>query len=201
MADVTLTPADFKLFAVEDFAPRMESLKTILRPRLTAIATRLVDSVSEITGHAMYVHVARHARRTVNPPPETWAAFASAARGYKVLPHFALCVSRAGIGARVVLKDEAIHARNRLATSLPRKAKALSVTLSAAGVQDYDRWDHVHRPTDALTAESLRTVASRAALKTGHVDLGVGFDRWPGDAAVLAAFKSLLPVYALAHKK
>lgn len=36
----------------------------------------------------MYVHVAKHARRTINPPKDTWVALANNARGYKMLPHF-----------------------------------------------------------------------------------------------------------------
>ncbi len=201
MADVTLTPGDFKVFAIEGFAPRMEALKTSLRPKLTALAGRLVDQVGELTGHTLYVHVAKHARRTVNPPPETWAAFASASRGYKKLPHFALCVSRAGVAARVVLKDEALQARTRLATALPRRAKSLAPPLAAAGVRDYTGWDHVHPPTEAVTAEALKALAQHATLKTGKFDVGVGFAKWPGDEAILAAFRALLPIYALAHKK
>src|SRR5690625_4597306 len=41
-------------------------------------------------GNEMYTHIARHARRTVNPPDDTWVAFSSSKRGYKMLPHFQL---------------------------------------------------------------------------------------------------------------
>ena len=30
----------------------------------------------------------KHARRTINPPKDTWVAFANNNRGYKMLPHF-----------------------------------------------------------------------------------------------------------------
>ena len=66
----------------------------------------------DLAGRPVYVHVAKHARRTVNPPPETWAAFSHEARGYKKTPHFALAVSRHGVHARLVLNGE------RLATTL-----------------------------------------------------------------------------------
>ncbi len=36
----------------------------------------------------MYLHIARHARRTVNPPKDTWSAYAHNKRGYKKHPHF-----------------------------------------------------------------------------------------------------------------
>ncbi|MDI1744347.1 DUF1054 family protein, partial [Staphylococcus aureus] len=40
------------------------------------------------TGETFYPHVAKHARRSVNPPKDTWVAFATNKRGYKMLPHF-----------------------------------------------------------------------------------------------------------------
>jgi len=39
-------------------------------------------------GNEVYLHIARHARRTVNPPNDTWLAIADNKRGYKQHPHF-----------------------------------------------------------------------------------------------------------------
>ena len=36
----------------------------------------------------MFPHVAKHARRTVNPPDDTWVAWSDNKRGYKSQPHF-----------------------------------------------------------------------------------------------------------------
>src|SRR5699024_11811796 len=44
--------------------------------------------VQALVGSGMYVHIAKHARRTVNPPNDTWIAFAGNKRGYKNHPHF-----------------------------------------------------------------------------------------------------------------
>lgn len=200
---VTLTRKDFEVFSIEGFAPRMEALKAVLRPHLVSIAERLAPSVSELAGHAMYVHVAKHARRTVNPPAESWAAFASQPRGYKKLPHFALCVSKAGAHARVVLKDEALEARARLVRNLkPKKLRELSPALAKAHARDYSRWDAVTLP-DALTddAAGLKTAAAHAALKTGHFDVGVFLGAKPTDADVLDAFRALKGVYLLAVER
>jgi uncharacterized protein YktB (UPF0637 family) len=38
----------------------------------------------------MYLHIARHARRKVNPPNDTWLAICHDKRGYKKHPHFQL---------------------------------------------------------------------------------------------------------------
>ena len=40
------------------------------------------------TGDEFFPHVAKHARRTVNPPKDSWVAFAPYKRGYKAFPHF-----------------------------------------------------------------------------------------------------------------
>ena len=45
-------------------------------------------------GGETFAHVARHARRTVNPPDDTWVAFGPDARGYKKHCHFKVAVSR-----------------------------------------------------------------------------------------------------------
>ena len=202
MKDPTLTKKDFATFAIEGFAPRMEVIKSTLRPKLVAIAERIVPQVSELTGTPMFVHVAKHARRTVNPPPETWAAFAHEARGYKKLPHFALAVSTQGIHARLVLKDEAIEARARLSKALTKKASALAPTLSAAHARNFFHWDCATLPDELeATPDGLKEMARKAALKTGVFDLGIHLGPWKDDATIIEGFRALLPVYSLAVAK
>lgn len=187
---------------LDGFAPRMEAIKSTLRPKLTAVAEALCPAVSELAGRAMYVHVAKHARRTVNAPAETWAAFAHAPRGYKKLPHFALAVSKHGVHARLVLKDEAVEARARLVKALPRKQKALADALAKAGVRGYAGWDHDTLP-DVWSADTAGLVeaARVAGLKTGVFDVGVYVGAWKGPEPVLEAFRALQPLFALAVAK
>lgn len=89
MANFTgFTQKDFDVFKIEGLDERMEQLRGRLSPKLEAIATDLEPTASSLTGDEMFVHVAKHARRTKNPPNDTWAALASSKRGYKKLPHF-----------------------------------------------------------------------------------------------------------------
>lgn len=202
MAPPELTEADFQVFAIEGFAPRMEAFQSTLRPRLVALGEHLAPALAAQVGHPLYVHVARHARRTVHPPPESWCAFAPVARGYKAVAHLAVCVSRGGTHARVVLKDEALAPRIRLAASLDKDARKLARALHALGARDYARWD----PSGALppvvddSAAALRAVAAHGALKTGSFSLGVAFEGWPGQPALLEAFAALEDVYLRALK-
>jgi uncharacterized protein YktB (UPF0637 family) len=202
MKAITLTRTEFDVFTIDGFAPRMDALKTTLRPRLTALAQHLCPRVTEIAGHPMFVHVAKHARRTVNAPDETWAAFAHASRGYKKLPHFALAVSRHGVHARLVLKDEAIEARTRLSKALSTRLSKLSPMLARAQVRNYEHWGCENLPEVLSTkTEPLREMARVTALKTGVFDAGVLIGSWKGDDAVIEAFEALMPLYSLAISK
>ncbi|WP_413379968.1 YktB family protein [Alkalihalobacillus sp. 1P02AB] len=80
--------ADFNVFNIKGLEERMNALKSNIRPKFEAIATEMEPTLSSLTGDEMFTHIAKHARRTVNPPNDTWVAFASSKRGYKMLPHF-----------------------------------------------------------------------------------------------------------------
>ncbi|WP_027963058.1 YktB family protein [Halalkalibacillus halophilus] len=79
---------DFDVFHIDGLDERMDALRSRVSPKLEAIANAVEPNISALAGDEMYVHVAKHARRTKNPPDDTWAALASSKRGYKKLPHF-----------------------------------------------------------------------------------------------------------------
>ena len=87
-------PDDFKVFDIKEFTARMAAILTRIRPKLTSIGEDLAPKLSAIVDCPLYVHVAKHARRTVNPPDDTWAAFGGNRRGYKKDVHFKFAVSR-----------------------------------------------------------------------------------------------------------
>ncbi|WP_059169997.1 YktB family protein [Bacillus sp. FJAT-27445] len=82
------THDDFNIFSIDGLEARMEALIENIRPKLTYLGNRYAPVLAEMTGEEMFAHVAKHARRTKNPPNDTWVAFASNPRGYKMLPHF-----------------------------------------------------------------------------------------------------------------
>src|ERR1051326_141322 len=88
------TAQDFKVFDIQGFNERMAAILTRIRPKLTSIGEELAPRVSELVDVPLFVHVAKHARRTVNPPDDTWAALGANARGYKKDVHFKVAVSR-----------------------------------------------------------------------------------------------------------
>ncbi len=79
---------DFATFNIDGLSERMEAIQTRIQPKFKEIGTVLTDDVSAMAGSEMHLHIARHARRTVNPPNDTWMAIAGNKRGYKKHPHF-----------------------------------------------------------------------------------------------------------------
>ncbi len=94
MSSSAFSAADFKVFEAKGFQPRMQEIRARIRPKLEALGHSLAPAIQRTTGEATFAHVAKHARRTVNPPDDTWVAFAGDPRGYKKHPHFKVAVSR-----------------------------------------------------------------------------------------------------------
>lgn len=82
------TEEDFTVFEIEGLEARMQALKTRVSPKFEEIGKALVPDLSAHYGEEFYAHVAKHARRTTNPPNDSWVSFATNPRGYKMLPHF-----------------------------------------------------------------------------------------------------------------
>lgn len=82
------TQSDFDVFNIDGLEARMDAINKQIRPKLEEFGTYFAPTLSVLTGDEMIAHVAKHARRTVNPPKDTWVAFANNRRGYKMLPHF-----------------------------------------------------------------------------------------------------------------
>lgn len=88
MTTINWTNKDFEVFEIDGLEQRMEALSTIVRPKFQILGEKFSNFFSVNTGDEFFPHIAKHARRTVNPPKDSWVAFAPYKRGYKSLPHF-----------------------------------------------------------------------------------------------------------------
>ncbi|WP_138415091.1 YktB family protein [Aquibacillus sediminis] len=79
---------DFETFYIDGLEERMEAIQTRIQPKFKEISEAIIDHLSDITNYDMHLHIAKHARRTVNPPQDTWSAYCHNKRGYKKHPHF-----------------------------------------------------------------------------------------------------------------
>ena len=79
---------DFKVFETPGLERRMELLASTVRPKFEELGKEYSSYFSGKTGDEFFPHVAKHMRRKVNPPDDSWVAFAPYKRGYKGIPHF-----------------------------------------------------------------------------------------------------------------
>ncbi|WP_046175173.1 YktB family protein [Domibacillus indicus] len=82
------TAHDFEAFHIQGLEERMAAIQERIQPKFKLLGEVLADDLSVMLGQEMYLHIARHARRKVNPPNDTWLAIAHNKRGYKQHPHF-----------------------------------------------------------------------------------------------------------------
>lgn len=82
------TTTEFDTFKIEGLPNRMAAIQENIQPKFEIIGGELTDFLAAKLGNEMYLHIAKHARRTVNPPVDTWLAIADNKRGYKKHPHF-----------------------------------------------------------------------------------------------------------------
>ena len=147
MATLGFTPVDFEVFKVDDFSERMQQIYAHVRPKLVRLGDELAPELRRNLHLDFFPHVAKHARRTVNPPPETWAAFGPSPGGYKRYGYLALCISGVGLHARVVVKSEADD-RPAMARNLTAHAAQLIKEFKGSALSRYDRWDFARLPGD-----------------------------------------------------
>jgi uncharacterized protein YktB (UPF0637 family) len=200
-------PADFDVFGIPGFEPRMSALKALVRPKLTEIGTAIAPKLAAMIAQPVFAHVARHARRTVNPPQDTWVAFSTSARGYKALPHFQVGLWQTYLFIRYAAIYESPHksviARNLLAN--PGVAKTLPKAFTWS-------WDHC-RP-EAASLATMKAAGWKLGLERaikvqkGEVLCGLDLKRDDGvlaDGDTLLAtieetFASLVPLYRMSFE-
>lgn len=201
MATIGFVRDDFKVFGIPTFAERMRAIKERVRPHLIDLGEQLQSGLNRLAQGEVFPHVAKHARRTVNPPPETWVAFGPSPRGYKKFGYFGLAISQGGLHTRIVVKDEAEN-RARMSKLLKERAAILTKVLGTQKLARYDRWDYTGIPEMVKpSVDFWEGVAESLARKTGVFDVGFG---WPVDRAVkmtekhlLEAFDALVPLYEI----
>jgi uncharacterized protein YktB (UPF0637 family) len=203
LAKLGFTANDFAVFKVEGFSARMEKIYAHVRPKLLRLGDELAPELARKLRMEFYPHVARHVRRTVNPPPETWVAFGPSPRGYKRHGYLALCISGAGLHARAVVKSEA-DSRAEMARGLKAHSAKLVKDFNGTRIARYEKWDFARLPDPApADSELFSAMAITLGKKTGWVDLGFGWnvrDSLRLDRAeVIEAFHELEPLYRVFH--
>jgi uncharacterized protein YktB (UPF0637 family) len=208
MPSAALGAADFKVFDVKGFQPRMAAIRSRIRPKLEALGKSLGPALQRTTGEPTFVHVAKHARRTVNPPEDTWVAFASNERGYKKHPHFKVAVSRNAVRFLFEIGPEHTD-KKRWAAAWKKNAANLAPVLRRFGDLGWFKNEHDEEPAAPLadlTPEQMAGLADELVrTRDGQVVFGRAVPaataaRWTEAqyrAAALQTFRALAPLYRL----
>jgi uncharacterized protein YktB (UPF0637 family) len=208
MASAAFGPGDFKVFDVKGFQPRMGEIRTRIRPKLETLGRSLAPALARSLIGDTFAHVAKHARRTVNPPDDTWVAFGPDARGYKKHCHFKVAVSRQCV--RFVFEIGPEHAeKKRWAAAWKKNAGKLSPVLRRMKDLAWFKNEHDETPAAALgdmTPEELAGLGDEllrrrdGQLVLGRVVAADAAARWTEAQyreAALETFRALVPLYRL----
>ena len=200
--------SDFEVFDIPGFKPRMEAIRTRIRPKLEAAGRDLAPDVTRIGGADAFVHVARHARRTVNPPDDTWVAFADDKRGYKKHCHFKVAISRGAVRFLFEAGPEHVE-KKRWTAAWKRHAHQLVPVLRRAKGLAWFRNEHDEKPAailaDMPADDVVRLAEELTRTRDGQFVLGRAVSaeeaaRWkPRDygRAARETFHLLAPLYRL----
>jgi uncharacterized protein YktB (UPF0637 family) len=208
MASPAFATADFKVFDVTGFQPRMSEIRERIRPKLEAFGHSLVPGIAHATGGQAFAHVARHARRTVNPPDDTWVAFCANARGYKKHPHFKVAVSRQCV--RFLFEIGPEHAdKKRFGAAWKKSAGKLGPVIRRVQGLAWFKNEHDEEPSGMLsdmTAESFAGLSDELTrtrdgqLVLGRVIAATEAARWKEAqyrSSALETFRALAPLCRL----
>ena len=206
MPSMAFGAADFKVFEVQGFQPRMTVIRERIRPKLETLGQRLAPEIARTTTGDTFAHVAKHARRTVNPPDDTWVAFAPDKRGYKKHCHFKIAISRNAV--RFLCEVGPEHAeKKRWAAAWKKNAPRLGPVLRRVRGLAWFADEHDEEPAAmladldadkfvALGDELVRTRDSQLVLgRAVSADEAARWTEAQYRAASLETFRALAPVY------
>jgi len=208
MASALFTSKEFDVFTIPDFQGRMAAIRERVRPKLEEIGEALRPSLAKIVGGDLFAHVARHARRTVNPPDDTWVAFGPDKRGYKKDAHFKIAVSRNCLRFLFEVGPE-YQNKTRWASLWAKKMGELAPGLKRAKGLGWFKNEHDEEPATLLrdlTPEPLRQLAQELTrTRDGQFVLGrlvsreeaTGWSREAVEKAALSTFELLVPLYRM----
>ena len=156
------TAKDLRVFAIPDFPGRMAAIRGQIQPKLFALAEEIGPKLKQIVGSETFPHVAKHMRRTVNPPDDTWVAFGPEKRGYKKAQHLKLAISRHCI--RVLFEVGPEYAdKAKWVRAWEREIGRLAVKLKKGPGLGWYKNEHDEKPAALLASLSLQEIGGSLA--------------------------------------
>lgn len=206
MSFTGFTADDFDVFNVPGLENRMEVLIERVRPKLETLGAEIAPYISAVCGEEMFVHVAKHARRTVNPPIDTWVAWAANKRGYKALPHFEVGMFESHLFIIFAIIYESPN-KTVFASNLEKKMSDIKAKLPDQFYWSTDHMSPTGTPHADMDHERMGALINKLKqVKKAEVMCGLRIPR--EEAAKLSGeqllekvqetFETLLPLYRIA---
>jgi uncharacterized protein YktB (UPF0637 family) len=198
------TSEDFNTFNIEGLEKRMAAIQDRIQPKFQEVGSLLTDYLAAEIQNEMFLHIAKHARRTVNPPHDTWLAIADNKRGYKKHPHFQIGLFDDHLFIWLALIYELDH-KQQIAQAFTDRYEELKALPDDFVVS----LDHMKKQSIPLQALEIKDVHRFRDVKKAEFLIGRHLSPTDsrvtnGDAFINTAketFKSLLPFYQLALKQ
>ncbi|MFC7681633.1 YktB family protein [Paenibacillus sp. GCM10028914] len=206
MSFTGFTADDFDVFTVPGLEGRMEVLIERVRPKLETLGAEIAPYISALCGEEMFVHVAKHARRTVNPPIDTWVAWAANKRGYKALPHFEVGMFESHLFIIFAIIYESPN-KTTFARNLEKEISEIQLSLPKAYYWSTDHMSPGGTPHEDMDQERFDILINKLKqVKKAEVMCGLRIPReeaakLSGDELVekiQETFETLLPLYRMA---
>ncbi|MDM5213529.1 YktB family protein [Peribacillus sp. RS7] len=199
------TKNDFDTFNIEGLDGRMKAIQERIQPKFQSIGQTLTDDLSLNLGNEMFLHIARHARRSVNAPKDTWLAIAANKRGYKQHPHFQIGLFDDHVFIWLAFIYE-LPNKEQIAKNFLKNMKEIKTTVpndfvvsldhmkkDAISMKEIDLKESLERFRDVKKAEFLlgrHIPANDPILTDGNAFLNVAKE----------TFETLIPLYKLSYK-
>ncbi|MFD2679877.1 YktB family protein [Bacillus seohaeanensis] len=199
------TSNDFKIFTIDGLENRMEAIISDIRPKLEALGEHFSVSLSALTGEEMFPHVAKHARRSVNPPNDTWVAFANNKRGYKKHPHFQIGLWETHLFVWFAVIYEA-PIKSEYGQELEKKEQEIRKIIPSSFVWSGDHTKPDAKAFSSMSDEEFHSLVKRLqSVKKAEILCGIHLDQdevvnMSGSELIQkieSTFKTLLPLYKL----
>lgn len=198
------TQSDFETFHIDGLEPRMQAIQNRIQPKFSAIGNVLTEDLSAMVGSEMYLHIAKHRRRTVNPPQDTWLAIAGNKRGYKKHPHF-----------QIGLWDDRVFIWLAFIYELPNKTNIAKTFINHMDMFEQLDSDFVisldHMKKDATTIETIDLKKSLERFRdVKKAEFLIGKQLFPNHPILKdgkefmnyskQTFETLIPIYRLSYQ-
>lgn len=205
MTTLTWTQKDFDVFTTPGLEARMAALIENVRPKFEELGGLYAAYFSAQLNEEFFPHVAKHARRTTNPPNDSWVAFAPYKRGYKAMPHFQIGLFDTHVFINLAVIYEAPN-KEKIATALLENLELLEHLPE----KFYISGDHMSPKTDYISTSlddgfAQKLLTRFRDVKKGEIIIGLKVLR--EDAIRLSTdellqqiestFDALLPLYKL----